>query len=392
VFFLYGVDNYKIRVNGKNSLTSLIKSYGVGTVGSGTEVGYGCSNIEVWYTEKGGTTYLPAAELISIHWGDGRPATHRNIKLHMDTEEPASSPWGSTISFAKYGPGDTTPDTTGRGHVLDGFEVTGRMSKTADSHLAQTVGTLVAPDVVRGIHIHDLVLLGNHSFQLFIGAVADITNFTNVTTPHGLYSASPIKTVYTGCQAGFFTGNINNSDIHDYISCAITSGALQNYTNNKTFINTGTPLGVLNSKASNTDAVGQSAKTTKLIFGDLTPAVNVFRVPASTQGTMRIRYHLVRATGELNPANRREVYGVKQFTYTVNSSGTTALMQSITDEITERTLGSSPAVATFTLVNGNATDGAFIAFSATNYDQSNSRAILEAELLGSEYPPRIFPV
>jgi hypothetical protein len=395
VFFIYGVENYNIRVNGKNSRTSLIKSYGVGTVGSGTEVGYGCSNIEVWYTEKGGTTYPPAAELISIEWGDGRPAAHRNIKLNMDTEEPASSPWGDTITFAKYGPGDTTPDSTGRGHVLDGFEITGRMVKTAGSHFSMTVGNFAAPDVVRGIHVHDLVLIGgNRSFQMNTGtAIASIVNFTNVTTPHGLYSSSVNKTVYTGCQVGFFTSATNETTTHDYISCEITSGALQNYANNKTFVNTVTPLGILNSNASNADSPGWSSKATEQLSGDLTPTVNVFNVPANTQGTIRITYYLIRLVGDLNPATRREVYGVKQFTFIVNSSGATALMQSITDEITERTLGSSPAVVTFTVVSGNATDGAFIAFSATNYDQSNSRAYLEAELLGAGlYPSRIYPV
>jgi hypothetical protein len=393
VFFIYGVENYSIRVNGKNSRTSLIKSYGVGTVGSGSEVGYGCSNIEVWYTEKGGTIYQPAAGLIAVEWGDGRPATHRNIILHMDTEEPVSNPWGNTISFAKFGPGDITPDNIGRGHVLDGFEITGRMTKTTESHFAMTVGTFAAPDVMRGIHIHDLVLLGGRSMSIPGPTVADITYVSKVTSDHGVYSSSPIKTVYTACTARFFTSATNNTDIHDYLSCQINLGELQNYTNNKSFLNTVTPLGVLNSNTSNIDSYGWSSKAANRIVGDLTTTVNIFRLPASTQGSIRLKYILTRTPGDLDPATRREVFGIKQFSFSINSLGVGNIYLSITDEFGPRTFGASPAVLTLSLVNGDATNGAFIAMSATNYNQTDSRAILEAELLGvSGYPSRIYPV
>ena len=71
--------------------------------------------------------------------------------------------------------------------------------------------------------------------------------------------------------------------------------------------------------------------------GDLTAsAQNIFRVPSFTQGVLYVKYFLVFNQAETNPANRRETFGIKSFTITVNSAGSPLIQSAVADAITEK--------------------------------------------------------
>jgi len=379
-FFVYGVSNNRIKIRGKSSGCSRVGSY----------EGYGSSNIKIDFSEDEGT-HQPAQALIAVFWGDSTPAENKNIAINIDCKEDAASPWGDTVVLEKYLTG-TTPDTTGRGHQLNGFLLQGRMHKTVNNHFSFTVGAFASPDSMRCITNGPLCLSGGMSFSSIWTTAVDVVNFYNVSSDGNVYSADG-NTAFFGCEAQNFTSSSGeDAQIHRYIGCKITTGNSQNY--NKSFFDTVTPKGTLNMPRARNTSLGYSSRSTTSLSGDLTAsAQNIFRVPSFTQGVLYVKYFLVFNQAETNPANRRETFGIKSFTITVNSAGSPLIQSAVADAITEKTKGSSPAVVTLNVAAGSASLGAYINFICTNYNDANSLAFFECELIGfSDYPSLIFHV
>jgi hypothetical protein len=380
-FFIYGVAQNAIRVRSKNQkVASLIKAYS----------GYGCSDVTVEYYDRDSDSCNAAAPVIGIEWGDLTAATHKNIKLNVDLANPVASPWGNSIAFAKYSDGGSTADAVGRGHILDGFVLSGVSENvgTGKNHVNNNAGSFAAPDVIRNVGAENLSLRGVSSFSVYWFALSGEAVFKNVNSDRAIYTqnAANGKVVFIGCKVNNFVGAAANTDRHDYISCEIADATDTSTATNKTYINTylaGVLKNILlGSQAAPSFKLGTIAKTAvKALSGDLTGTNNIFFVsPALGTGAMiRIRYFLVADQSDFDPGTRDETFGVKSLTAIMTSGGVWGAITAQADEIAERTKGTA-SVVTVSLVNGTAA-GAYIAVACTNYNSANARGYFEAELI-----------
>lgn len=374
-FFIYGIRDNKINIRSKNQkVTSLIKAYS----------GQGCDGVDVALYDRESDSLNSAAPLLSIEWGDSTAATHRNIKIKLNSSNPSSFSRGHTIAFAKYSDGGSTADSTGRGHVLDGFSLSGTNdnSTAAVNHVNLDAGAFAAPDIFRNIAVENFSGLGSSSnIYLPLQSLNDTSVWKNVVLRSGnIYTnnASSGKVVFVGCVAGSFTAATSSTDTHDYVSCDIYDGALQNTADNKRFVNTKI-AGKTTHSYLNSGAFYQTQSVQRV--GDQSVAMNIFKIPAIASGLfIRLHYYLVYDQAEFSAAARRETAGIKSFSVTVTSAGVISLQTPIADDVTERTLGATPAVLSVSLVSGDAT-GAFISVAATNYNIANSRGQFALEAI-----------
>lgn len=365
-FFIYGVNHNKFRLYTKNAQnTALIKSYN----------GYGCQNVDVDWTDVDSTDNLPAAPRLSIEWGDSTPAIHSDIRINVNWKNPAASPWGNSLGFAKLLDGGGTPDTTGRGHRLYGLKLTGFSDNTGTSasHVNWESGafsTSGTPDLMTGYEIGPFVALGNSNPMSWRMNALGIAVFSSVSTQHNIYTdnGSQGRVLFDNCQAVSYTSGTTNTDVHCYVNSNIASNpvsSIQAYDISKRFVETQiNTAGYVTGRTTQTESNSRS--------GDLTVTQNIFKLyPISGNSLMLIlKYYLTDDAGESNPLVKSETYGVKWFTAFLNGSGVWSLQTAVADMVTERTHNTA-SVLTVSLVDGTSA-GAFIAVSSTNYNGANA--------------------
>lgn len=366
-FYLYGVQGQRLSVRSKNQqVTSVIWAFN----------GFGCRDVTLNFIDRDSTSNQAAAPRVQLGWGDSTPATHAGINLTFDVKNPSGSPFGATLEIIKYSDGGTTPDTTGRGHVLDGFKLSGISEQVAGvPHVDQGAGSFHSPDLCRNFSVRDFTGIGTTS-PISFGAGSPISQlsgravFVNVTCGHNIYAFNGEngEVLFMGCKALNFSAKKSETDVHTLIDCNATDGTFQ-ATINKVFINT-----KIGSVLRNDSLLPgrHFLLASKQLTGDITGAAqNIFKViPALATGALfRLKYLLVNDHGDLNSATRQEVAGVKSWTAIMDGAGAWAIQTIVTADGTERTLGARPAVLAVSLVNGDAT-GAFIAVTATNYNNA----------------------
>jgi hypothetical protein len=381
-FFIYGVSHNRINVRSVDQqVTSLIKAYS----------GYGCDTVDVKYTDRTSTSCVAAAPVMAVEFGDSTAAAHRNIKINVNLKNPSGAPWSNAVSFNKYSDGGTTPDSTGRGHVLDGFILSGISDNTgvSEPHVDQGQGAFASADVIRNFSIENFTGLGTSAniqpeFPPFVGQSVwkNVTCESNINTGTGTGG----KVVFVGCKAKNFTTATNVTDTHDYIGCEITDGTLQNVADNKCFVNTKVVSSVKSATSGSSKAATWKTgvvmlRSVKTLSGDLTGTNNIFLIaPALATGAyFRLKYFLVADAADLSVATRDETSGTKSFSATMNGSGTWEAQLAVANDVTERTQGTA-SVITVSLVNGSSA-GAHIAVACTNYNASGSRGYFELEMI-----------
>ena len=370
-FFIYGVNHNKFRLYTKNiQVTALIKAYN----------GYGCQNVDVDWTDVDSTSNQPAAPRLSIEWGDSTAAIHSDIRINVNWKNPAASPWGNSLGFAKFSDGGGTADTTGRGHRLYGFALTGFSDNTgtAVNHVNWEAGafsTSGTPDLMTGYEIGPYVALGSNNAMSFAMYALEVAVFSSVSTQHNIYTdnGSQGRVLFNNCQAVSYTSASNNTDQHTYLYSNIASnpaGGLQAYDISKRFVET-----QINTAGYVTGRTTQTESNSKL--GDLTSSQNIFKLyPISGNSMMfTLKYYLTNDQSDSNPVTKSETYGIKSFTAFFNGFGILTLQTAVADMVAERTQNTA-SVLTVSLVNGTSA-GAFIAVSATNYNGANAMGSFE---------------
>lgn len=381
-FYLYGSNSQRLNVHDKNLQGSNI---------IGAFLGKGERDVVVDYYDRDSNANQTAAPRIAIHWGDSNAATHRNITLRMDTNNPASSHWGHTIDIIKYSDGGTALDSSPRGHVLDGLDISGKMEGYSGyNHFNLESGcdfdpTSGTPDVWKNIHIHDLDLVGSSSnWTMFLTALTGSVMVNNVRSDGAVYGINGTRglVVFDSCSASNFTAATNSTDTHEYRSSVLTSGSTQNFDINKTYAAKGLFYGMWKNGHRHVTAA-------KVLAGDLTGTNNLFKVPALASGLSgTIRYHLVGDNSDFS-GTRNITRGAKSFSATVNGSGVWTSMLAFADEVTERVKNTGSTV-TFSLVNGDAT-GAYIAVSCSAYSGANAAGQFFIELDGISDKTAVIP-
>lgn len=370
-FFIYGVNHNKFRLYTKNAQgTALIKAFN----------GYGCQNVDVDWTDVDSTDNQSAAPRLSIEWGDSTAATHSDIRINVNWKNPAASPWGNSLGFAKFSDGGGTADTTGRGHRLYGLALTGFSDNTgtAVSHVNWEAGafsTSGTPDLMTGYEIGPFVALGSNNSMSWAMTALGIAVFSSVSTEHNIYTdnGSQGRVLFNNCQAVSYTSGTSNTDQHTYLYSNIASnpvGSLQAFNISKRFVET-----QINTAGYVTGRTTQTESNSKA--GDLTSSQNIFKLyPISGSSIMfTLKYYLTNDQGETNPAVKSETYGIKSFTAFLDGSGAWTLQTAVANMVAERTQNTA-SVLTVSLVNGTSA-GAFIAVSATNYSGANAMGSFE---------------
>ena len=369
-FYLYGSRGQRLDVMTKDVQVQAI---------IGAFMGFGNEDVFVRYFDRDSSINKPASPRLYLHWGDTTPATHRNIHLHVNFKNPSASPWGNTIGVCKFSDGGTTADSTGRGHMLDGLELTGEMEGVAGvNHFNVDAGGFATPDVVRNIFVHDLTLIGASSaFSMtMLNVLSGVARFVCVSAQHNLYALNGTNglVLFDGCTAANFTSGPSAVDVHEYRTCIVTSGGNQSFEIAKNYNGKGLFYGAWK----NGFHVVRAEQT---LTGDLTGTNTLFKVPALGTGlTGRIAYHLCADISDFSAATRKETRGAKSFSATINGAGIWIPQLAFADEVTERVQNLASAV-TFSLVSGDATGG-FIKVACTNYNNVKANGVFAIEILG----------
>lgn len=218
-FFLFGTHHVQLSVNSKNQQgASLIAAFG----------GDGCSDVSIQYRDRDSDRCNPNNEALLIQYTDETPATMRNIRLAFDVVSPVSSPFFATVGLLKLN-NLGKPDAVGRGHILDGLEISGYSKQTNRAHFYSS-GAFAAPDRQMRINVHDLTLdavdTASSGFAINLGALEGSAEFTNVIAPKSEVSGcngSNGVVSFVACTARYFSpgGDTNRADNHEYHRCTI---------------------------------------------------------------------------------------------------------------------------------------------------------------------------
>ena len=392
-FIIYGVTNNVLNVHSVNQqITSILAA----------AEGFGLSDVHVNYVDTESTSCLSAAPVMSLTWTDTTPATHSEIYIHMDTVCPAASPWGHTFTFDKYN-GSGGADNTGRGHVLQGFYLSGRFDRTGvpptTNHVLWRTGAFASPDVQRNICMRDF--WGNTDAGVFpklttLEGISVWSTFNiagSTTTENGTNGL----VIFNGCVAANFTGSGSNIDQHQYISCITTDSTAQapispqtTLSTNKKLVNADrfyavTGKSVQDVTSSQILMVTKSlrmsgyAVITKRLAGDQTGTNNIARVPLFFNGLVLVKYSVIADTTDTNPATRDETHGIVTASISVDGTGTVTTMLASANEGTPRSLGTA-SVVTVGFANGSTSLGGYITVNATNYSSANAFGVYIIEL------------
>src|SRR5262249_51814378 len=118
-FFVHGVRKASLDVHTTNPVgQSLIAAYN----------GFGCHDVSIFYHDRDSTVATGNVPLMSIQYTDTAPATIENVKIRFDVLNNAKLPWHDTFRITKLN-GNGNPDDVGRGHVLDGLDISGVMDQ-----------------------------------------------------------------------------------------------------------------------------------------------------------------------------------------------------------------------------------------------------------------------
>ena len=392
-FIIYGVNNNVLNVNSVNQQVTSILS---------AAEGFGLSDIHINYVDTESTSCQSAAPVISLTWTDTTPATHCEIYVHMNTVCPAAAPWGHTFTFDKYN-GSGGADNTGRGHVLEGFYLSGKFDRTGvpptNNHVLWRTGQFASPDVQRNVCIRDF--WGNTNAGVFpkLTTLAGISVWStlnidgNINTENGTNGL----VIFNGCRAANFTDTGSNIDQHQYISCISVDSTTQapiapqtTLSTNKKLVNDDrfyatTSKNVQDVTSTQIMMITKSlrmagyAVITKRLAGDQTGVNSIARVPLFYNGLVRISYSVIADTTDTNPATRDETHGIVTASISVNGSGTVTTMLASANEGTPRSLGTASTV-TVGFANGSASLGGYITVTATNYSSANAFGVYIIEL------------
>lgn len=386
-FHLYGVKNHRIKVRSKNQkIASSIVAYD----------GIGCTNIDVNAYDKDSDACNSAAPFIEIVYGDSTPAEMNDIKIHVDVKNSATAPFNQTLTIKKYLDGASTPDTTGRGHVLDGFKLSGNSYQVSTKqHFAEFTGggEFATPDVVRNFSIENFSGLNSGDIILTktLACLDGQAVLSNVYCNENirLIGNTTGQIVMVGCDAEELSNATNDTSLINYVGCNIRTGTIQSFTN-KSFQNTRL-AGFMLGDGQQYNPIN-CLTATKLLTGNLTGTNNIFRFKDTTAGVyFRLRYYLVADRTDTAAGTRDETFGIKSFSASHNSSGVWTAYAAAADEVTEKTLGTASAL-TVSLVNGDATNGGYIAVACTNYNGANARGMFVLEAIPAKFNAAEVPV
>jgi hypothetical protein len=248
-FYIYGVNNARATINAVDpyATSAVLKSY----------QGKGCENVFLTVNEEN-TASGPATPNIgvSIQWAGDNAATvgtHKNINLHINRKYAASEGTdGPALSFYTMTAADVQ-DSTGRGHILDGFTLSGTFDGTPPGLKQIYMSTGSAFDTLNfwyNFKVENLTIIndntGGYGIAPNLGSLVNGATFINIyspTRPFHVYSPNGAPSTVISSYAPQFTNGLTENSYVTYIDSVITDNASYivdggNGTVNKQFFNT----------------------------------------------------------------------------------------------------------------------------------------------------------
>jgi len=192
-FFIFG--------GGHNISAKITTKNGFGFLVSSDSAGNGVDNISIDYRDRNSDSNNPGAWRCGIQFYNQKPATFRNIKINLDVKNRINSPFLDTFLINKVD--DTgAADSKGRGHKLDGLEITGISEQVNNRKHINTSGSFASPDVISKVKIRNFKTsgIGSDILLSFGDALADSVTIENVTGPKSMINVlhSTGKAVFIG--------------------------------------------------------------------------------------------------------------------------------------------------------------------------------------------------
>lgn len=242
-WFAYGGgSNSEVKISSKNQTGATMISSDSG--------GTGVENVILDFYDRESDSNTPTNYRTALQFYNQTPTVMRNIKIHLNIKNPTASPWGQSFMITKLDNAGSA-DTVGRGHVLDGFELTGVSEQVDGKDHIGMIGAFASTDKIYNFRIKDFHALGVSAgssrivLNGFGDALQDIVKIEDLYMPVGVMSIvhSTGRTVYSRCTALSLNDSTADTSNQDFISCNISQGTLQSKIN-KTFVNTN--IGTIN--------------------------------------------------------------------------------------------------------------------------------------------------
>jgi len=200
-FFIFG--------GGNNVMANITTRNSFGFLISSDSEGNGAENISVYFRDRDSDDNKgdPKADAwrCGIQFYNQRPTVFRNIRLKIDLKNSVASPFYDSFLINKVNDSGS-PDKVGRGHLLDGLDISGVSEQVHNRKHITTYGMFAAPDLVRNVRIHDFICTGSGSgILLYFGnALEDTVFIERVTLPSNMITVlhSTGKTVISGNDDG----------------------------------------------------------------------------------------------------------------------------------------------------------------------------------------------
>jgi len=204
--------------------------------------GNGIYDIQISVHDRESDTNNASAGRIGLQFFGPTAATIKDVKIHMDLLNNASSPFRESLFINKAtSTSDGTSVTAGVGHVLDNVTISGISEQVNNREHVFMYGAFASPDIVRNITIENFTGLSvgeafsESNIELPLGdALEGTVNLRGVELSTGQamgITHSTGRTVMTGCKMYDGTLSTDDTTTIDYFGCTIVNGGLQSLTN-----------------------------------------------------------------------------------------------------------------------------------------------------------------
>jgi len=173
-YYPYGVVDHDVRVRSRNH-------EGNADCLLSTAVGNGIDSLKLHYTNIDSTVADSSINCVKLEYGDQSPAVCSDIRIHLNIRTTGSAFLGYGFIGTKLTDAGAA-DATDRGHTLDGFTLSGRIT---GAHASQRtiafcgVGTWGAGENVRNVRFSDLRLDAAGQALINLASLEDIAIFDN---------------------------------------------------------------------------------------------------------------------------------------------------------------------------------------------------------------------
>ena len=228
-YFSYSAKNHRIVVNSKNANAS-------NDVLMYASDGEPCQSVDLTYTNTLSTlTDGSTRRGVGLYFRDITPNVIKDVRIKFNIDQ-STGFLNQGFQVGKLN--GVIPDPTDRGHKLQNLEVSGNINTASTSVDFCDSATWGLGEFVSNITFRDLYIQGGQPSFAFT-SIQDQAILQNIVYASALnvYGNTTGKVIFIGVKAPNFTTSTADTSNQDYISCNITNGSTQSFTN-KNFVNT----------------------------------------------------------------------------------------------------------------------------------------------------------